>query len=195
MCKIIPFIDFGNFIQCFAIKDKLLIEIRVYQVIKLNYRYNVERLCNSLNLVSRLMEWDQPIQEAYYPMISTDVSGKAWPARPPNMRLSDINRPDQQLSFDIEDLRRWKERIFEAIHKKKIIHSNGTEIDINNDSGINVLGNIIESSVLSPNADYYGSLHNFGHSALAFIHDPEYKYMVGVDIFNSRIRTNVDIFI
>ena len=44
--------------------------------------------------------------------------------------------------------------------------------------GIDTLGNIIESSVLSPNRNYYGDLHNMGHVMLAYIHDPDHRYLV-----------------
>lgn len=43
---------------------------------------------------------------------------------------------------------------------------------------IDVLGNMIESSDLSPNRTFYGDLHNWGHIFTAYVHDPENKYLV-----------------
>lgn len=44
--------------------------------------------------------------------------------------------------------------------------------------GIDVLGDLIEASILSVNPDYYGNVHNFGHLFLGYIHDPDGKYLV-----------------
>ncbi|KAJ8669026.1 hypothetical protein QAD02_000285 [Eretmocerus hayati] len=140
-------------------------------------RYNIERLCNQLNTTRRLLDWFEEIPEAYFPMLNAQTSGKIWPARVNNMKLSNIDRPDLNLRFDIETLVRWKDRIFEAIHKKRAISTDGTEIDLDNDQGIDVLGNMVEASILSPNQAYYGSIHNNGHNMIALIHDPMYKYL------------------
>lgn len=36
--------------------------------------------------------------------------------------LQDINREIEQMAFDIEDLERWRDRIFNAIHSGFIIN-------------------------------------------------------------------------
>ena len=40
-------------------------------------------------------------------------------------------------------------------------------------SGIDILGNLVESSIISKNRSYYGSLHNYSHDAIALCHDPD----------------------
>lgn len=35
----------------------------------------------------------------------------------------------------------------------------------------------MESSILSPNRELYGDLHNQGHVLLAFLHDPDHRYL------------------
>lgn len=44
--------------------------------------------------------------------------------------------------------------------------------------GINVLGDIVESTILSPNRTLYGNLHNMGHNIISFIHDPDARFLV-----------------
>lgn len=44
---------------------------------------------------------------------------------------------------------------------------------MNNPFGIDILGNILQSSVLSPNRKYYGDISNMGHALIAYCHDPE----------------------
>lgn len=46
---------------------------------------------------------------------------------------------------------------------------------LNNQRGTDILGDIMESSILSPNRLFYGDLHNLGHVFLAFIHDPDHR--------------------
>lgn len=45
--------------------------------------------------------------------------------------------------------------------------------------GIDVLGNIMESSILSPNRTFYGDYHNMGHIFISYIHDPDHRHLVG----------------
>lgn len=55
----------------------------------------------------------------------------------------------------------------------------GTPESLNDDKGIDKLGNIVEASdLLSLNYALYGDLHNMGHEMMAFIHDPDYRYLV-----------------
>lgn len=44
-------------------------------------------------------------------------------------------------------------------------------------TGIDTLGNIMESSLLSPNRDFYGDLHNMGHVFISYSHDPDHRYL------------------
>jgi tyrosinase len=48
---------------------------------------------------------------------------------------------------------------------------------LNEQHGIDILGNIIEASNLSPNPDIYGNLHNMGHMAIAYCHDPDQRHL------------------
>lgn len=43
--------------------------------------------------------------------------------------------------------------------------------------GIDILGNIMESSILSVNRDLYGDLHNLGHVFLSYAHDPDHRHL------------------
>lgn len=147
------------------------------------YRYNTERLCNQLDLVARLLDWNESLKEAYFPMLYTSVAGRSWPGRPANLRLRNINRTDNRLNFDIEDMKHWKENILQAIHKRSLIDRNGREIRLDNENGIDILGNMVEASdLLSPDPQFFGSFHNRGHIAIAYIHDPENRYVVSLQL-------------
>lgn len=52
----------------------------------------------------------------------------------------------------------------------------GNIISLANNQAIDILGNLIEASALSVNPRVYGSLHNDGHTVLAFAHDPLGKH-------------------
>lgn len=44
------------------------------------------------------------------------------------------------------------------------------------EQGIDVVTAMWESSNDSPHSKYYGVLHNNGHSAIGFLHDPDFRY-------------------
>lgn len=50
---------------------------------------------------------------------------------------------------------------------------NGRRVELDENTGIDTLGNLIESSIISRNRNYYGDFHNFGHLALSLCHDPD----------------------
>lgn len=45
-------------------------------------------------------------------------------------------------------------------------------------TGTDILGDMIEASDWSKNKLLYGDIHNMGHTALAFIHDPDGGHQV-----------------
>ncbi|XP_022160595.1 phenoloxidase 2-like [Myzus persicae] len=140
-------------------------------------RYNMERLSNSMNRVVRLTNWEQPIAEGYFPKLDNILANRVWPPRPVNAVLQNISREVEQITFDIEDLVRWRDRIFNAIHSGFIINTAGQQVRLTENEGIDILGNLIEASILSQNPNLYGSLHNNGHNAIAYIHDPDNRFL------------------
>lgn len=44
-------------------------------------------------------------------------------------------------------------------------------------TGIDTLGNMMESSILSPNRQLYGDLHNMGHVFISYSHDPDHRHL------------------
>ncbi|XP_063707043.1 phenoloxidase 2-like [Culicoides brevitarsis] len=144
-------------------------------------RYNFERLGNQLARVKRFNNFREPIPEGYFPKMDNSVASRAWPARADNSVLQDLNRELDQIRQDVSDLERWRDRILEAIHQQAAVNESGQRIplvaDGSTDSGIDVLGNMIESSILSPNRQTYGDMHNFGHVFLSYAHDPNHKHL------------------
>ncbi|XP_076237383.1 phenoloxidase subunit A3 isoform X2 [Calliopsis andreniformis] len=152
-------------------------ELFYYMHQQIMARYNCERLCNRLGRVKRFINWREPIPEAYFPKLDSIVAGRTWPARPSGATLQDINRPADQVNFDIQDLERWRDRIFEGIHAGSVVGQRGERIPLTEKDGIDILGNIMEASILSPNPGFYGDLHNLGHVAISYCHDPDHRYL------------------
>lgn len=75
-----------------------------------------------------------------------------------------------------------RDRILHAIHQRVVIKKDGTEVLLKEtdgfDQGINILGDLVEASDLSVNRPVYGNLHNYGHLAIGFCHDPDGRYLV-----------------
>ncbi|KAK7790083.1 hypothetical protein R5R35_013004 [Gryllus longicercus] len=140
-------------------------------------RYNFERFSNRLGRVQRLLNWRDPIEEGYFPKLDSLVSSRVWPPRHAGAKLSDINREDMQITFDIQDLERWRDRIYEAIHSGRVQAENGQSMQLDARAGIDILGNMIEASAISVNPNLYGDMHNLGHVAIALCHDPDHRHL------------------
>ncbi|KAE8573958.1 Putative prophenoloxidase [Halyomorpha halys] len=140
-------------------------------------RYNMERFCNYLPRVTRFLDWRKPIEEGYFPKLDTLVASQNWPSRSANTQLSNINRNNGRTRVDIQDLERWRDRILEAIERGAVINKSGKFVDLSEPGGIDILGNLIESSSLSINRKIYGDLHNQGHNVISLCHDPDGKYL------------------
>ncbi|XP_043643114.1 phenoloxidase 3 [Drosophila teissieri] len=140
-------------------------------------RYNAERLSNHMARVQPFNNLDEPIAEGYFPKMDSMVASRAFPPRFDNTRLSDVDRPSNQIRVGIDDMKRWRERIYEAIHQGYVFDDNNEKIVLDDVKGIDILGNIIEASALSPNSTLYGDLHNKGHMLIAYSHDPINKHL------------------
>ncbi|XP_046990320.1 phenoloxidase 2-like isoform X2 [Schistocerca americana] len=136
-------------------------------------RYNFERLSNNLGCVKKLNNWDEPLKEAYFPKLDNVLASRVWPAREKFTKLHDINREADRLSFDIDDMKRWRSRIFDAIHRGAAINDRGEYVPLTEEKGIDMLGNMVQSSSLSVNKNFYGDMHNLGHMMVAYCHDPD----------------------
>ncbi|XP_057318501.1 phenoloxidase 1 [Microplitis mediator] len=152
-------------------------ELFYYMHEQIMARYNCERLCNNLNRVQRLNNLREPIPEGYFPKLDSLVASRTWPSRPADTRLKDINRPVDSLQVDISDLERWRDRVYDAIHTGSVMTSRGQRIELTEKGGIDVLGNIIEASILTPNPNLYGDFHNLGHVVISYCHDPDHRYL------------------
>lgn len=140
-------------------------------------RYNLERLCNKLNRVVRWTDWKAPIEEAYFPKLDSLVASRAWPARVSNQVIRNLNREVDQIKQDVDDLIRWRDRIYAAIHSGFAQDERGGQIELTENEGIDILGNMVESSILSPNRTFYGDMHNMGHVFISYIHDPDHRHL------------------
>lgn len=125
-----------------------------------------------------MSDFREPITEAYFPKLDQVVAGRAWPARPSGFILSDINRQADALRYDITDLERYRDRILEAITRKEARTANGGVVKLDEERGIDILGNMVEASILSPDLTYYGDMHNLVHLAIAYCHDPDHRFLV-----------------
>merc|ERR1711942_145495 len=136
---------------------------------QLTARFDAERLSNNLDLVDELY-WDRPIYEGFAPHTTYKYGGE-FPARPDNIEFEDVDGVAR-----IRDLMIWENRIRDAIAHGYVTAEDGTNIDIINDNGIDIIGNLIESSTYSVNKYYYGALHNTAHIVLGRQGDPHGKF-------------------
>ncbi|XP_058457196.1 phenoloxidase 2-like [Malaya genurostris] len=152
-------------------------ELFYYMHSQLVARYNFERFCNRLQRVKRLNNLREPIAEGYFPKLDSLVASRTWPGRVDNAVIKDLNREVDQIKQDVADVERWIDRIYEAIHQGYVVDESGNRISLDEEKGIDILGNIVESSILSPNRQLYGDMHNAGHVFLSYTHDPDHRHL------------------
>lgn len=58
------------------------------------------------------------------------------------------------------------------------VQGNGQVVHLDDKTGTNTLGELIEASQWSADKLFYGDLHNFGHIAMCYIHDPDRSHSV-----------------
>ncbi|XP_021182404.1 phenoloxidase 1 [Helicoverpa armigera] len=165
-------------------------ELFFYMHQQLIARYNGERLNNSLKRVKKFSNWREPIPEAYFPKLDSLTSSRGWPPRQANMQWQDLNRPVDGLNVTINDMERWRRNIEEAISTGTVTNADGTTSPLD----IDILGNMLEASILSPNRELYGSIHNNGHSFSAYIHDPTHRYLESFGVIADEATTMRDPF-
>ncbi|XP_044249056.1 phenoloxidase 3 [Drosophila takahashii] len=146
-------------------------------------RYNAERMSNYMARVQPFNNLDEPIAEGYFPKMHSSASGRPYPPRSDGTRLRDVDRPDQ-ARVGIDDMKRWRERIYEAIHQGYVVTEDNEKIDLDEVKGIDILGNMIEASDLTVNKTLYGSIHNKGHVLIAYSHDPLKKHLEDGGLMN-----------
>ncbi|XP_014261820.1 phenoloxidase 2 [Cimex lectularius] len=149
-------------------------ELFFYHHQQIMARYNMERFSNNLARTERFNDFRQPMSEGYFPKLETLVASRVWAPRFANTTMKDVNR---ELKISISDMERWRENILDAIHSGQIVTDDGRTVVLSEDVGIDILGNIVEASILTPNRRLYGDLHNAGHLAIGVCHDPDFRHL------------------
>lgn len=161
-------------------------ELFYYMHTQMLARYNIERFCNHMGYV-RPLDLRAPIGEAYFPKVTSSGTLRTFPGRPANSMLQDLNRQGNEVR--ICDLEQWRDRIVEAIkvgyvkeHRMKLDPKTGQrvyttdKVDLDEKTGIDILGNIVETHKDAKGNGYYGDLHNAGHDLISYCHDPDGTY-------------------
>lgn len=164
-------------------------------------RYNFERFSNRLPRVGRLSNFRAAIPEGYFPKLDSLVASRSWPARISGAILKDLNREVDQVRLDISDLERWRERFLEAISQGSVVDQTGNRMALDDTRGIDILGNMMEASILTPNSQLYGDLHNMGHVVISYSHDPDHRHLESfggkslLNCLHSRISGTIPIIL
>ncbi|XP_059618290.1 phenoloxidase subunit 1-like [Phlebotomus argentipes] len=152
-------------------------ELFYYMHAQIIARYNIERLCNRLARVRRLNNLREAVPEGYFPKLSRSSNNQTYPPRFADVTLKDIDRPEDNTQVQISDLEGWRDRILQAIDQGYVETPSGQRLQLDESRGIDLLGDMIEASILSPNPRLYGNLHNMGHNVIAYNHDPDNRFL------------------
>lgn len=95
-------------------------------------RYNSERHCNGLLHVKPLSDFNQCIEDGYFPKLCTQHLQHSWAPRFDNSHLYDLCRPFEGLILNKTRFQRWIDRVCNAIELgfvKKVRSPWETEMD------------------------------------------------------------------
>ncbi|GFQ77076.1 hemocyanin B chain [Trichonephila clavata] len=159
-----------------SIKDRKG-ELFFYMHQQMCARYDCERLSNHMPQMIPFHNFREPL-EGYSAHLSSNINGLPYSSRNSGRKLADLE------DCAVQDMERWRERILQSINLGVVVDPNGHETVLDETHGINILGNIIESSYDSVNVPFYGSLHNWGHVLIAAAHDPDGRYKLNPGVMD-----------
>lgn len=152
-------------------------------------RYNFERFANKMGRTKPFgFDFRAPMTEGYFPKMDSLVASRGVPGRQENSMVKDIKREADLLVLGVKDIEEWRDRFIEAVKQGHVMNDSGERIELksdgNKDEGIDILGNMMEASALTPNRQFYGSIHNFGHVFISYAHDPSDKFVEPFGVMN-----------
>ncbi|XP_059608144.1 phenoloxidase 2-like [Phlebotomus argentipes] len=133
-------------------------------------RYNCSRICVGLHRVEPYENFLDDVAPAYYPKLDNHNSSRMIIGRQRGFKWKTINGVTSP-AVTCQDMITVVERIKTAINLGYAIGRNGEKHPLTEAKGIDDLGNMVESCMLSPNMGYYSSLHNTGHMFFALAAD------------------------
>ncbi|XP_050087151.1 larval serum protein 2-like [Anopheles aquasalis] len=126
-------------------------EFYLYQHQQFLARYYLERLSNDLGTIPTF-SWYKPIVTGYYPYLRY-YNGVPFPTRE-----NYHNGYMMEKQSVVQEITDYERRIMEAIDYGFIVLPDGTFVNITIPSGIEYLGNLIQSNADSVNQRFYGYL-------------------------------------
>uniref|UniRef100_A0AAG5CS79 Hexamerin A n=1 Tax=Anopheles atroparvus TaxID=41427 RepID=A0AAG5CS79_ANOAO len=125
-------------------------EFYLYQHQQFLARYYLERLSNDLGTIPTF-SWYEPITTGYYPSLRY-YNGVPFPVR------ENHHNAYAEKHEIVQEITDYERRLMEAIDYGFIILTDGTLVNITTPSGVEYLGNLIQSNGDSVNQRFYGYL-------------------------------------
>lgn len=129
-------------------------------------RYDAERVSNGMGPVKPFINWEEEILDGFAPELRIDKQEYRYAYRPRRLVLKDLDYLTKSRMM------MWEQSLTKAILGGMALTNNDTLVDLNNEHGIDVLGELVESSATSVNRNLYGNLHSAIHVMTAKITDP-----------------------
>jgi tyrosinase len=148
-------------------------ELFYYMHLQIMARYNSERISNGMKKVENFSDFGAAIHDGYSPKLSTLVANRSWPSRPDDTVPASVIREAEEVRIDINEMNVFLERFKEVVEKGFVVTVENEELPLDEYYGIDILGNLMESTILSPNLLFYGNLHNHMHLLISYSHDPK----------------------
>ncbi|CAG8829828.1 2426_t:CDS:2, partial [Cetraspora pellucida] len=155
-------------------------ELFIYMHRQMNARYIAERLSVGLDVTNPLENFDEIIPEGYTPskhLKTQNADAKAYVARPVGKTMKMGDRPEMNINFTVDKVKKTRELIKKSI--ETVTPQGGGYFLDENDKPIeqivaNKLGLAIESGLNErySNLSMYTPFHSAGHVILGSLKDP-----------------------
>ncbi|XP_065092363.1 phenoloxidase 8-like [Ochlerotatus camptorhynchus] len=166
-------------------------ELFYYMHRQILVRYIAERFCHHMPPPTSLDNLREPIPEAYFPKLLNSALNRTFAGRAENAVITHVNRPNDEDSVaTVLEIENWVNRFKEAVTNGYVLAEDGKHVPLDDATGIDLLGNVMENSLLSPNIPYYGNIHSMLHSIIGFVHDPDNLYLEGTGVIGD-IATSI----
>lgn len=152
-------------------------ELFYYMHKQLVSRYLCERICLGMAEVKSLSDFRAPIEQGYFPKLSTLIANRTWPSRPDGIVPTSVHRDDEDVRFDLGEMEKTRDLFIKSIEEGFVTNADGARLPLDEFLGIDILGNMMESSLLSPDREMFGNLHNSMHNVVAYAHDPNHRHL------------------
>ena len=160
--------------EYYGIKNERQGELFYFTHQQLLARYRLERHANFMYPMKNF-SFGEPNVVAYAPKLRY-FNGEAVPSRPENIKIRDYDLAE------VERVKDYERRLRDAVDQGYVKTVKGEKIPLTTETGIDVLGRLVQKGITSVNPKYYGALYQLTLNLLGHVVDPYHQNNVAPSV-------------